>query len=506
MDQNLNDAAVQELEQLLGTKIYPGTEIMKDVGAYHFARAGGGHHSVLVPQPSTDHHDPLNWSPLWKGLALFCATALTFSQTFGPLALAPMFGSYIQEWGRDLADVVQFTGVAILVLGFSNFVWVPIMVCFGRRPVAILSTVVCLASAIWRARATSYDSFMGACILNGLGAGPSETLMPQVIADVVFLHDRGKYQTLYFSMYFLSLIVSPIVAGPMAQNLGWRSFWWLYGGLLGFTLICNICLFPETRYRRPSPSSGNTVQTSSPASGSETKIQDSDSQANEKQNNVTAGKDDAVKPAPVPLPTDRANAPVGHGRPSRTQFLPLQHYEGNLLRELWLPLYLHAYPVINFAAFVVSWSASCYLVVNLSQTQAFAAPPYNYTSDTIGLFNLALFVGAIIGLFTCGPLSDWVAERLTERNNGVREPEMRLVAMVPYIVVMIVGMVVTAVGYDNGWPWEAIVVVGYGALGMQVAAIPSIASTYAVDSYKPVTGSIFVMITINKNLWGYGIG
>jgi len=25
-----------------------------------------------------------------------------------------------------------------------------------------------------------------------------------------------------------------------------------------------------------------------------------------------------------------------------------------------------------------------------------------------------------------------------------------------------------------------------------------------VDSYKPVAGSIFVAITVNKNLWGYG--
>jgi hypothetical protein len=37
-----------------------------------------------------------------------------------------------------------------------------------------------------------------------------------------------------------------------------------------------------------------------------------------------------------------------------------------------------------------------------------------------------------------------------------------------------------------------------------VAALPAIASTYAVDCYKPVTGSIFVTITVNKNVWGYG--
>lgn len=44
----------------------------------------------------------------------------------------------------------------------------------GRRPVAILSSLICLASMIWRAKATTYSSFMGACVLNGIGAGPSE--------------------------------------------------------------------------------------------------------------------------------------------------------------------------------------------------------------------------------------------------------------------------------------------------------------------------------------------
>ena len=47
-------------------------------------------------------------------------------------------------------------------------------------------------------------------------------------------------------------------------------------------------------------------------------------------------------------------------------------------------------------------------------------------------------------------------------------------------------------------------IIGYACAGIQVAAIPAIASTYSVDSYKPVAGSIFVAITVNKNLWGYG--
>ena len=34
-----------------------------------------------------------------------------------------MFGYYIKDFDSNLADVVKFTGYAILVLGFSNFIW-----------------------------------------------------------------------------------------------------------------------------------------------------------------------------------------------------------------------------------------------------------------------------------------------------------------------------------------------------------------------------------------------
>lgn len=87
---------------------------------------------------------------------------LTF--VYRPLALAPSFGYYIEDFHSTLADVVQFTGIAILVLGFSNFIWVPISTSFGRRVVYIASQLICLGSMVWRARAQTYGSFMGACV------------------------------------------------------------------------------------------------------------------------------------------------------------------------------------------------------------------------------------------------------------------------------------------------------------------------------------------------------
>jgi hypothetical protein len=43
-----------------------------------------------------------------------------------------------------------------------------------------VATLVTIASNIWRAQAKTYNSFLGACILSGIGAGPAETLGPIV--------------------------------------------------------------------------------------------------------------------------------------------------------------------------------------------------------------------------------------------------------------------------------------------------------------------------------------
>ena len=51
------------------------------------------------------------------------STAVSFAQGMGPLSLAPMFPNLIEAFHTDLAGAVQFTGVCILVLGFSNFIW-----------------------------------------------------------------------------------------------------------------------------------------------------------------------------------------------------------------------------------------------------------------------------------------------------------------------------------------------------------------------------------------------
>ena len=253
----------------------------------------------------------------------------------------------------------------------------------------------------------------------------------------------------------------------MAAAVGWRNFWWLNTALLGFVALYTIFLFPETKFNRDFAPTHSVVKGSPPLkSGSAEEMETRPGH----NHDGTSAMDhaDAEKGAPVQLQTqttlDSTNGLshvhthqdpfLGRGRPSKAQWRLFQPYEGNFFMELWMPWKLLLFPIVEFSAFVVSWSASSFLTLNLTQSQAFAAKPYNFSSTKIGFLNFAILIGAMIGLFTAGPLSDAVAGWLTKRNKGIREPEMRLWAMIPYVILMVIGNVIVALGYQHSWDWK----------------------------------------------------
>ena len=68
--------------------------------------------------------------------------------------------------------------------------------------------------------------------------------------------------------------------------------------------------------------------------------------------------------------------------------------------------------------------------------------------------NFALLVGSLIGLATNGRLSDRIAARETKVNRGIREPEMRLPTLIPYVCVVLLGNFIVTFGYQHKWDWK----------------------------------------------------
>lgn len=169
--------------------------------------------------------------------------------------------------------------------------------------------------------------------------------------------------------------VGATVAGPMADHLGWRVFFWLNVGILGLSVLILLFLFPETKWHRSHNSQAGSPSKLSPSA-------DNKSASHAK----AAMVEDNILSETTSNEAGLNESIVGKGSPSRSQFRFWQPKDQHttLLNELWMPWRLFAFPIIQFASFVVSWSASLFLTVNLTQAQNFAAPPYNYSSQTIG--------------------------------------------------------------------------------------------------------------------------
>lgn len=238
----------------------------------------------------------------------------------------------------------------------------------------------------------------------------------------------------------------------MAEYAGWRNFWWLNVGLLGGTFLICLLGFPETKWHRVHPDElrGVTPETKEQHRGENPTTEEIEGADLEKS---TLSNFPDLSHAI----TAQRDPYIGKGTPSKQQFKffqPNKHPFKSILLDLWIPWKLFAFPIVEFASFVVSWSASSFLTINLTQSQAFTAPPYNFSPLTVGLFNFAMLIGALIGLATAGPLNDWISMILTKRNKGVREPEMRLPAMIPYVLIMMLGNFIVAFGYQEGWNWK----------------------------------------------------
>jgi MFS family permease len=295
---------------------------------------------------------------------------------------------------------------------------------------------------------------------------------------------------------FSGLTIGPVIAGVMAQRYGWRSFWWFDMAAYILLIAYLVVLVPETKWLRQG------------RPGHITRVIEATDGQTALDEKVVIDQEEDVGEQPATV-EEHADNYVGKGRPSKSQFA-LWHSFGDvglkgMIQPFFTPLRLIPMPIIIWMSFAFSGTSCNFLISSLTQSAAFSGPPYNMSSSSVGYLNFASFVGICIGMLTAGPLSDWWCQLQTKRNNGIREPEMRLPVMIPFFILQLIGFVCISVGMQKKWAWEAIVIVGFGFTGIQVAALGNIACTYAVDCYRPVAGDILLLGSLVKDVWAYGV-
>lgn len=132
------------------------------------------------------------------------------------------------------------------------------------------------------------------------------------------------------------------------------------------------------------------------------------------------------------------------------------------------------------------------IVVQLTASQAFTAPPYSWSAGSVGLISLSGFIGSVLAFYVGGRLIDIISTRLTHHRGGQRIPEYRLPAIMIPGTIGPAGILIFGLCVANRTHWIG-AAFGYAMQAFGVAAISNVAVTYSLDCYKPVR--IYLSIT-----------
>jgi len=150
-----------------------------------------------VPQPSADPADPLNL-PMWRKIATLIVlsvhpfvvnfTSASISSALPTYASTPIFGLPPKPFSK----LTYLIAVNVLMVGASNLWWVPLANTFGRRPIILISMLILVFSSMWAGLTRDFYSLVAARVFMGIGGGPADTVSPDMVGEIFFVHQRGR--------------------------------------------------------------------------------------------------------------------------------------------------------------------------------------------------------------------------------------------------------------------------------------------------------------------------
>jgi EmrB/QacA subfamily drug resistance transporter len=100
---------------------------------------------------------------------------------------------------------------------------------YGRKRMFLISVVLFMIGSFFAGWSDSMTWLIASRAVQGLGAGGLLVTATAVIADVVPLSERGKYQGALGSVFGVSTVVGPLLGGLFVDHLNWR--WAFYVNL-----------------------------------------------------------------------------------------------------------------------------------------------------------------------------------------------------------------------------------------------------------------------------------
>ncbi|KGO39067.1 Major facilitator superfamily domain, general substrate transporter [Penicillium expansum] len=440
---------------------------------------------ILVPQPSNDPNDPLNW-PLWRrDMILAILSFVTI--------LCTTLSSILAANTVTIADYeeITFTAAALLTgyhlcgVGVAGILIVPTARVWGKRHLFLIGHVLMIISCIWA---------------GGVALAPFEALVNACVGDLYFVHERGKRMAVSNVALFGAAFLTPVVVGKITKSMGWQWSFYFVAIFLGASLPLMFFFVPETAFRRSdylntdfkrSSGHGESMESHVSLSGAST----DDTKELRSGSNDLNGSSKAEAAITVPEKHSFAQSlKLFDGRKTDESFFKL------LLRPF--PLFFH--PGIFWACLiqgvVIGWAVFVGVVLAI----VFLGPPMWFEEDKTGYLYTGAFIGSVVGLILSGLLSDSINKLMIRLNHGKYEPEFRILLVIPQLIFCGIGL--------YGFGWTADNVMHYGWLlpdvffaflivGMVMGAVA--ASLYVVDAHREIAIEAFTCMLVFKNMFSF---
>lgn len=150
----------------------------------------------------------------------------------------------------SLSEIALLATIPMLSNGVATYLLVPLSMGIGRRPVMLLTAFLAWVSGFWAGASQSLTEHIAARVFHGLGSGTVEALIPLIIQDFTFLHQRNRAIAAVFAAQGPMIVLFGILGPWIATNYTWRYVYFITSAIGIVAWLALLVLVPETRVLR----------------------------------------------------------------------------------------------------------------------------------------------------------------------------------------------------------------------------------------------------------------